>query len=105
MKPALFYTLRRGPYLNSFNVMAVTSEKPRIYYGRNQHGEAHNAKRSSCYGRFATEQEAKDLAQAAQVRWDSHRHTVEEAERAATRARRAREEAVIDLFGGKELDT
>ena len=104
MKPALFYTLRRGPYLNSFNVMAVTSEKPQIYYGRNQFGEGHSAKRSSCYGRFATEQEAKDIAQAAQVRWDSHRHTVEAADRAAIQARRARNEAVIDLFRGRELD-
>lgn len=59
MKPTLFWTLKPKWWAGGFEVMRVTTEKPRRYYGSTADGENTHAKADTCKGRFATQEAAE----------------------------------------------
>ena len=67
MKPALFWTLRRGFF--GWELLGVTTRKGDRLWGRNVQGEATNATARDCAGRFDSQEAAQDaLLQIADIR-------------------------------------
>lgn len=72
MKPAIHYTIRRGPYFSDFNVMAVTSERGTKCWGRDHRGDSTHARQADCHGRFATRDQAEKAINAIREIWKLH---------------------------------
>lgn len=52
MKPAIAFGIHGSYSANDWEIIAITSEKARMVYGRDQHGRAMHAKPGDIHGRF-----------------------------------------------------
>jgi hypothetical protein len=60
LKDVLFYTIKRG-WLNNYEILAVTTEKRRQYFGRRvEDNSATHVTVRDCHGKFSTAEEAKN---------------------------------------------
>lgn len=95
MKKALFWTIRKG-YTGRFYLMEVTTESGRRYWGRDQFGDATNARRSDCRGRFESKDQALAVINTAQAIEDEYRARIKEHDKAITALRNERDDKIAD---------
>lgn len=60
MKPALYWSIIRGAWSTRYSVFAVTSDDRKTVYGREDGLEPTHVARSNMFGRFDSEQAARD---------------------------------------------
>lgn len=108
-KPALFYTLKIGPFFTyqcRMELMKVTTEKRGRYFGSLVATDQPTYARDiDCRGRFETVEQAAEAGKKLQAVWAEFTPAVDAAEHAYNKARRAREDAadtVCETFGMKE---
>ena len=95
MKDGLFWTLRRELHSSGYKLMQVTTERGSRYWGRDFEGDATNATKRDCHGRFQTADQARaavDTIRAIEGRYRGDINT----HRQAIRALEEKRDAEID---------
>lgn len=101
-KPTLFWTLRPHWWSGGFEIMRVTTEKPRRYHGTDADGEPTQAAVKDCKGRFETKEAAEAVIKAVSKVKQQHADGIATLTAARTLAEKAeRDEIDIVLAGGK----
>jgi hypothetical protein len=103
-KPTLFWTIKPKWWAGGFEIMRVTTAKPRRYYGTTEDGENTHARAADCRGRFETREAAEARLQVvAEVRKAfADTHPVLTAAR--NRAEKAERQAIDAAVEGLDVD-
>lgn len=103
-KPALFWTIKPKWWAGGFEVMRVTTEKPRRFYGSTADGENTHVKAVDCRGRFETQEAAEARIETVKMVQAAFADTHVILTAARNRAEKAERWAIDAAIDGLEVD-
>lgn len=104
LKEALFYTIMKRWGYSSWEVLAVTTEKRRQFFGRYaSDNSGTHVSQSDCVGRFPTQEAAEARIEAIKRVTQRHEPAIKAAALAEDRARQARDTDIERAWKG-EID-
>jgi fibronectin type 3 domain-containing protein len=101
-KPALFWTLKPKWWAGGFEIMRVTTEKPRRYYGTTVDGENTHVKAADCRGMFDTQEAAEATIERVKTIRAQHAEAVQLLGLARNRAEKAERDAIDAVTRGEK---
>lgn len=101
-KPTLFWTLKPHWRSGGFEIMRVTTEKPRRYYGTTVDGENTHVKSADCKGRFPTQEAAEAVIHKVKRVKELHAENHAILTAARNRAERLEREAIDAVLAGNQ---